>query len=159
MSEGFDHQELQSTFSATAAASGATTGSPAVPAKNPFFSNSKVLLLADDVAGRCFSFWVNRSVELGAGVAPFYVDEMMYNEENLDKTIASLCADVMSMGAGLSNLNKADFKQAIEDLAVRFEDVLPRNETIKFIMNECPALMSVQSWAEIFDFHLACTDA
>ncbi|ORY43039.1 hypothetical protein BCR33DRAFT_717770 [Rhizoclosmatium globosum] len=122
--------------------------------RNQYFSASKVLLLAGDVSGRTYSFWASRSIELGAGAAPYYVDEMMFNEENLERTIAKLCVDITSIGIGLSSLSKADLKQAMEDMASKFEDVLPRNEMIKYIMNECHAMTTVQEWAEIYDSHM-----
>ncbi|KAI9352100.1 hypothetical protein BDR26DRAFT_850349 [Obelidium mucronatum] len=129
------------------------------PARNEFFTTSKLLLLSGDVPGRCFSFWASRCIELGPNAAPYYVDEMMFNDDNIEKTIAELCTNIVSIGTGTSNLNKMDLKQALEDISSKFEDVLPRNEMLKYIVSECHPLTTVEEWAAIYDSHLEVTQA
>ncbi|KAJ3233570.1 hypothetical protein HDU81_002126 [Chytriomyces hyalinus] len=119
-----------------------------------FFTSSKVLLVADDISQRNFSFWASRTIDMKPGASPYYVDEMMFNEENIDKTISNLCEDISNIGVSLSSLSKSDLKDAMEDMSSKFEDVLPRNEMMRYIVGECPALLTAEQWAELFDGHM-----
>ncbi|TPX64430.1 hypothetical protein CcCBS67573_g08406 [Chytriomyces confervae] len=119
-----------------------------------FFSSSKVLLVADDIAQRNFSFWASRTIDMKPGASPYYVDEMMFNEENVDKTISKLCEDISNIGLSLSSLSKSELKDAMEDMSSKFEDVLPRNEMIRYIVGECPSLLTALQWKELFDGHM-----
>ncbi|KAJ3138481.1 hypothetical protein HK100_012621 [Physocladia obscura] len=124
-----------------------------------YFSESKVLLIASDITSRSFTFWASRIIELGVRMAPFYVDEMMFNEDNLEKTLSNLCLGLCTIGSGLSVLSKADLKQAMDDIQTKFADVLPRNETIKYIINECHNIVDISEWSAIYDEHMDPRDA
>ncbi|KAJ3349860.1 hypothetical protein HDU83_000236 [Entophlyctis luteolus] len=125
--------------------------------ENHYFSDSKVLLLASDVMDRTFSFWASKIVDFGSNAAPYYVDETSFSEENIEKTIADLCVAVCRIGKTLGELSKAELKESMDGMATKFPDVLPRNELIKFICNECNGLLRIEEWADIYDSHMEPT--
>ncbi|KAI8617238.1 hypothetical protein BC830DRAFT_125281 [Chytriomyces sp. MP71] len=71
-----------------------------------YFTNSKVLLMMDDAPIRCFGFWASRTVDVRPGMPPVYIDEGMYNEDNVETTIASICVGLAGIGTSLSELSK-----------------------------------------------------